>query len=213
MFIILYPNVNIRSLTQDLRLLGKLSHGINAHDPTIDIHPDILNRYYGVNGHRIIRGLAQTGAGQPEDEDAEEHWVDEEEEDNVDNESESEMDVDTEEYLQDCIAEDQAKNIRHPAVKVARHANPFEFQTDEDRFFAALDEVRMHRLIPQDYGVLECEWEDETYPVMETINPGTRGKQIIVELPKAIWLPHAVLFVQGLDVMTRLTTDMDSQAP
>jgi hypothetical protein len=123
--------------------------------------------------------------------------------DNGDDEDEMARDVDDEEYLQDCIAEDQAKNIRHPAVKVARHANPFKVQADEDQFFAVLNQVRTHHLIPQDYGVLEHEWDNRTYPVMETINPGTRGKEIVVELPKAIWLPRAVLFAQGLDVMAR----------
>jgi hypothetical protein len=170
-----------------------------------DVHPDIVNKYYGVDGHRLVRGPTQTGAGQPEGEDAETFSIDNYSED--DDAEEMEVD-DAEEYLQDCITEDQAKNIRHPAVKVARHANPFKCEADEDRFFAVLAEIRGRTLIPEGYGVLEHEWEDEAYPVLETINPGTRGsKQIIVELPRAIWLPRAILFAQGLDVMARLTHD------
>jgi hypothetical protein len=38
---------------------------------------------------------------------------------------------------------------------------------------------------------------------MEAINPGTRGKEIIVALPRDVWLPRAILFAQGLDAMTR----------
>jgi len=171
-----------------------------------DVHPDIVNRYYGVDGHRLVRGPGQTGAGHA---DAEEFWVDEEDSDMEDNGGGSEtIEVDNEDYLQDCIAKDQERNIRHPAIKVARHANPFESHADEDQFFGALDEVTKAHLIPEDYGVLECEWEDKTYPVMETISlSGTRGKEIVVELPKAIWLPRAILFAQGLDIMTRLTQD------
>jgi hypothetical protein len=74
----------------------------------------------------------------------------------------------------------------------------------EDQFYIILDDVRRSGLIPEGYGVLECEWEDVAYPETEAINLGSRGKQIVVELPKAIWLSRAISFVQGLDVMTRL---------
>jgi hypothetical protein len=169
-----------------------------------DVHPGIINQYYGIDGHRRVRRPGETGAGH---EDAEEFWVDEDSMPVDDGESSetTEANDDDQEYLQDCIAKDQAKNIRHPAVKVARHKNPFESLAHQEQFFQALDEVRNAYLVPEGYGVLEWEWEDETYPLLETINPGARGKDIIVELPKAIWLPRAILFAQGLDVMSRFT--------
>jgi hypothetical protein len=180
---------------QDLRFLGQMDNGVYTHDPTMGIHPEILNRYYGVDGHVRARSDARTGAGHPEDEG---DWANEDSDDNENS---------VEGYVQNCIAEDQAANIRHAPVKVARHANPFHEGAVEDQFYAILNEVRSNGLIPEGYGVLDCEWENMCYPEVEVINLGPRGKEIVVALPKAIWLSRAILFVQGLDVMTRMLID------
>ncbi|KAF7336293.1 hypothetical protein MVEN_02177600 [Mycena venus] len=106
------------------------------------------------------------------------------------------------EPLVEAVTDDLAHNIRHPAIKVARHKNPFRSPVIEGNFFAALDAIVEQGIVPDGYGVLEKEWDGD-YPAMEAINPGTRGKEILVALPREIWLPRAILFVQALDAMTR----------
>ncbi|KAK7007956.1 hypothetical protein R3P38DRAFT_3211610 [Favolaschia claudopus] len=168
---------------KDMRFQGMLDSG-EYIDPMQGIHPDTIDRYYGVEGPEVVRQPGQTGAGHEEDED-ENAWVDEPE------------------GLVDAVTDDLAHNIRHPPVKVAKHKNPFRLATTEQAFYNALNEYQTNNVIPEGYGVLEAEWEDEMYPVLESINPGTRGKELIIALPRDIWLPRAILFVQALDVMTR----------
>ncbi|KAJ7936942.1 hypothetical protein B0H13DRAFT_1589341, partial [Mycena leptocephala] len=168
----------------DLRFIGQLNDGVYPTDPMDDVHPDTINRYYGVDGTEQARRPGQTGAGHPDDE--EDGWVDE-----------------PNEYLTNAITADLANNIRHPAVKVARHSNSFRSAEGEATFRAALTEIIQRGIVPSGYGVLEEEWEERAYPVTEVINPGTRGQEIVVALPRDIWLPRAVLFAQGLDVMIR----------
>ncbi|KAJ7489636.1 hypothetical protein B0H11DRAFT_1720157 [Mycena galericulata] len=163
-----------------------------------DLHPDTINRYYGVEGAPRSRRPGQTGAGHPEDEEDEneDQWIDE-----------------PEEYLTQAVTEDLAHNIRHPAIKVARHKNPFRSALIEHNFVAALAEIVRQGLVPRGYGVLQDEWEDGTYPSMEAINPGTRGKEIVVVLPRDVWLPRAVYFSQALDAMTRSLMFQEETGP
>ncbi|KAJ7215588.1 hypothetical protein GGX14DRAFT_359551 [Mycena pura] len=53
---------------QDMRFLGQTTEGIYHHDPLDGIHPDSINRYYGVAGARRHRNRHQTGAGIASDE-------------------------------------------------------------------------------------------------------------------------------------------------
>ncbi|KAK6992797.1 hypothetical protein R3P38DRAFT_2568726 [Favolaschia claudopus] len=175
----------------DIRFIAELDKGIYP-DPMEGVHPDTINRYYGVEGEELVRLPGQTGAGHVEEED----WVDEQVE-------EEEDWADDHEGLVAAVAEDIAHNIRHPAIKVARHANPFRQPSTEQAFLTALQDIVHRGIVPEGYGVLQKEWEDGSYPAWEAINPGTRGKEIIVALPHEVWLPRAVLFVQGLDVMSR----------
>ncbi|KAJ7679330.1 hypothetical protein DFH06DRAFT_974840, partial [Mycena polygramma] len=170
----------------DMRFLGQLTDGVyDEVDPMAGVDPDVINRYYGVEGTQRIQRRGQTGAGHPEDEgdDDDQDWIDED--------------------LADAVENDLAHNIRHPAIKVARHRNPFRSRQIENGFFAGLQDIVRHGIVPEGFGVLETEWEDGDYPAVEAINPGTRGREIIVALPREIWLPRAILFAQALDAMTR----------
>lgn len=185
------------------------------------IHPDILNKYYGVHGTPQARLSSQTGAGHPADDDDDNEEVDYEVEDDTldedtdlyEEETRNDMDeeedgrekwVDEEDILQTRITKDQAGNIRHAPIKVARHANPFDDLDDENQFTAVLRTVIEQGILPEGYNVLEEEWGGLVYPETETINPETRRKQLIVVLPKHIWLPRAILFAQGLESMTHI---------
>jgi hypothetical protein len=160
--------------------MGQLNEGVYATDPMDDVHPDTIERYYGVEGAERVQRPGQTGAGHEEDDD----WIDKTE------------------PLVNAVTDDLAHNIRHPAIKVACHRKPFRSPEIEQNFLAALGDIIAQGIVPEGYGVLENEW-DGPYPALEAINPGTRGKQILVALPRDLWLPRAILFAQGLDAMTR----------
>ncbi|KAK7012593.1 hypothetical protein R3P38DRAFT_2549489 [Favolaschia claudopus] len=170
----------------DMRFLGELNQGVYP-DPMEGVHPDTINRYYGVERGERTRRAGQTGAGHSDDEE----------------DSDGDVEMNEPEELVNAVTDDLAHNVRHPAVKVARHQNPFRSPETEQAFRGALAEVIRQGIVPQGYGVRAEEWEDGTYPAMETINPGTRGKEMVIALPRDVWLPRAVLFAQALDVMTR----------
>jgi hypothetical protein len=186
---------------QDLRFLGQTEHGIYDNDPMDTVHPDTINRYYGVDGPEQTRRLGQTGAGHAADEGSDLEPLDSGSEDSEEN-NDSDIDAEWTE-LQHEIARDQAHNIRHEPIKVARHRNPFPTQAAEDEFHNILKIVVEQGVIPEGFGVCPDEWEDG-YPEQETIKTGLRGKGLEITLPEAVWFPRAILWAQALDVMSRL---------
>ncbi|KAJ7804598.1 hypothetical protein B0H14DRAFT_2383616 [Mycena olivaceomarginata] len=179
----------------DIRFLGQLTEGVYRHDPLDGIHPDAINRYYGVEGRRLRRSRSQTGAGIASD--------DEGEEDEEGNEPSPE------EELENRIQADLQENIRHQPVKVAKHRCPFKDDDLEQYFLGLLgDLLAQPEILPEDYGVREEEWEEEDYPEIETIRPGTKGKELAVILPRAEWFPRAVRWAQALDLMARVLYEL-----
>ncbi|TFY60474.1 hypothetical protein EVJ58_g5126 [Rhodofomes roseus] len=85
------------------------------------------------------------------------------------------------------IIANQASNIRHAAIKVARHKNPFESQEDEDAFWVTLDSVTDTGFVPRHMNIREEEWEQDGYPTHENLVVGKRkpplrqGEQLIGE--------------------------------
>ena len=125
-------------------------------------------------------------------------------------ESDDDSDLDPEEELENQIGADQAQNIRHAPVKVARHKSPFEDVEHEDIFLQLLDTVLSHPDLPENYGVAEDEWEAEDYPETETIRTGTNGKELVVVLPRDDWFPRAVQWAQALDLLTRVLHELEN---
>ncbi|KAJ7480898.1 hypothetical protein FB451DRAFT_1556366 [Mycena latifolia] len=118
------------------------------------------------------RRRGETGAGHTSD--------DEGDPDDSDEESE----LDPQEELENQIQADQAQNIRHAPVKVARHHSPFDEEADEQGFLELLAEVLSQPDVPEDYGILPEEWEGDSYDEVETIRTGTNGKELVVALPE-----------------------------
>jgi hypothetical protein len=182
---------------QDIRFLGQLTEGVYRHDPLDGIHPDAINRYYGVEGRRLRRPRNQTGAGISEDEP----------EDNDGDAQPSE-----EEQLENRIEADLAQNIRHEPVKVAQHRSPFKDEDLQQHFLSLLEALFAEPgVLPEDYGVLEDEWEEEDYPEIEVFRPGTKGKVLTVILPRDDWFPRAVRWAQALDLMTRILHELGDE--
>ena len=177
--------------------MGQTEHGIYIDDPMDNIHPDTINRYYGVHGVEQTRPNQQTGAGHAEDEGVASGS------DSSGSDEGGETDDTEWAELQHQIAHDQSHNIRHKAVKVARHRNPFVTPEAETEFQDVLSMIVEGKAIPAGFGVCTDEW-DGGYPELETIKTGSRGKQLEVILPEAAWLPRAVLWSQALDLMGQL---------
>ncbi|KAJ7438359.1 hypothetical protein FB451DRAFT_1416297 [Mycena latifolia] len=181
----------------DMHFLGQTTEGIYT-DPLDGIHPDAINRYYGVAGARRHRRRGETGAGHTSD--------DEGDPDDSDEESE----LDPQEELENQIQADQAQNIRHAPVKVARHHSPFDEEADEQGFLELLAEVLSQPDVPEDYGILPEEWEGDSYDEVETIRTGTNGKELVVALPRDDWFPRAVQWAQALDLLTRVVDEIEN---
>ncbi|KAJ7757362.1 hypothetical protein DFH07DRAFT_742186, partial [Mycena maculata] len=182
----------------DMRFLGQTTEGVYRHDPLDGIHPDAINWYYGVAGATLRRSRHQTGAGIGSDD----------EEDNGDDSDEEEADV--EEQLENQVQADLAQNIRHRPIKVARHQSPFKDAQKETTFLQFLGQLLAEpELLPEDYGILEDEWEDDDYPEMEMIRPGTSGKEMVVILPRSDWFPRAARWAQALDLITRVLREIE----
>ncbi|KAJ6470290.1 hypothetical protein C8R47DRAFT_988786, partial [Mycena vitilis] len=191
------PTTNDQS-PADLRLLGQLTEGVYREDPLAGIHPDAINRYYGIAGRHLHRSRTQTGAG----------ITSEDEEDEVEEDDVHEPSV--EEQIENQVQADLAQNIRHEPVKVANHGSPFDEVELEIHFLSLLLElVSEPDVVPEDFGILPEEWEDDDYPEVEVIRPGTKGKELAVILPRDEWFAKAVRWVQGLDLMTRVLHELE----
>jgi hypothetical protein len=145
-----------------------------------------LEKYYGTTRHHVRRGLHQTGAGNPPEEE------DSENDDNDDYEG-----------LGDRVAADQQHHIRHEPSDVPMTECPFNEEM-ETIFYAGLTEAEQIGLLPADYGVRQEEWEDGEYPTFEHIKTGQKRKEIRVNLPDIIWRKRAERWAQGLDCMLQL---------
>jgi hypothetical protein len=163
-----------------MRFLGQTEHGIYGDDPMNDVHPDTINRYYGVCGAEQTRLSGETGAGHVEDEDVASGSDDSNSEDSDDEAQWAE--------LQHQIAYDQSHNVQHKPVKVARHHNPFATPEAEMEFQDVLSIIAEGKIILAGFGVRADEWDDG-YPELEIIKTGSRGKELEVILPEAAWLP------------------------
>lgn len=172
------------------------------------VHPEVLERYCGVDGHERQRAPGQTGAGHPGDEDVDD-GIEDPGAENSDSDDEDAASLFTD-IVQRSIAKDQERNIRHDPIKVKRSQNPF---TDKEQGLAnllmLLDSADHHRIIPVGYGVLEEEWGGEGYPETETIKFGRKRRELEVILPTEIWLGRAIRWAQALDIMVRLV-DIES---
>ncbi|KAJ7218883.1 hypothetical protein B0H12DRAFT_1271765, partial [Mycena haematopus] len=179
----------------DIRFLGQVTDGVYQDDPLDGIHPDAINRYYAVEGHRLRRSRNQTGAGTSVDE------GDDEEDDNVQ--------PSEEEQLENQIEGDLAHNIRHQPVKVAKHRSPFKNAEFEKYFMSQLEDLLAEPgILPEEYGVREEEWEGDDYLEIEVFRPGTKGKELSIILPRDIWFPRAVRWAQGLDLLSRVLEEL-----
>ncbi|KAF8587642.1 hypothetical protein K439DRAFT_1337615, partial [Ramaria rubella] len=159
-------------------------------DEFTEIHPDILNRYCSTHGKERLHKHGDTGAGNP---------LDEASTDSEGTSGSEEADSETE----DTVSESSDRNIKHDAVKVAHWKNPFAHNPElEASFQEALEAALQDDAVPEHLYVWEEEWESGEYPTHKALKCGSKGRELIVELPLGIWLPRAVAWAQALFLMT-----------
>ena len=56
----------IYTMKQDMRLIGKLTAGMHTDD-CLNIHPDVIQEYYGVTNKQSSNRCGQSGAGNAAD--------------------------------------------------------------------------------------------------------------------------------------------------
>ena len=157
-------------------MLGRAQLG-SYQDDCEGIHPNTIAKYYGTDGHSE-RYLGETGAGHPSDERVGD--------------------------LANRLHEHQSRNVKHDAITVPSHANPFTSNSGAQRTFCSvLADVVRHNVIPSSYGVLPEEWTDGLYPDTEQLIVGRKRKPITLLLADPIWKAQAIQWVQGLSVLSQ----------
>lgn len=164
-----------------MRLLGQLEEGVYIDDLE-DVNPEELDMYYGVHGPAHYHPPGVSGAGHPSDEESDD-----------DDDDDGPVDIDLNE------ADPPA------APQVPESHNPFNNDDVEHVFHEAFHLVCEEGVVPAGYNILPNEWDEDGYPTVEILRTGRRGRrEIKVGLTDEIWRPRAVLWVQALDVLTRL---------
>jgi hypothetical protein len=102
------------------------------------------------------------------------------------------------------VQDDLHSQIRHEPIGVPDHRNPFSDNETEALFFQTLQEIVEADVVPAGYGLFPNEWEEDRYPLFETLKVGRRGgKSIIISLAAPIWRQRAVLWAQAVNLLTR----------
>ncbi|KAG1734515.1 hypothetical protein EDB19DRAFT_1639040, partial [Suillus lakei] len=162
------PHIPSHICPKDLRFLGQVQFGM-YQDDCEGIHPNIIEEYYGVDGHTATQRQHQTRAGHPADKE------------DSDNDEEPQNIV-------RAISDEQRDHIHHEAINVPSQRNPFINDETHQQFFATLAEVVAEDITPHHCRLAVDEWEGNEYPIFETIPVGQRGsKELHVSLAESIW--------------------------
>ncbi|KAG1879192.1 hypothetical protein F4604DRAFT_1579559, partial [Suillus subluteus] len=177
------PSTNNKS-PQDLRLISQATLGV-YRDNCNRVHPDTIERYYGIHSREQTHCHGQTGAGHPDDEDS-----------------------NSEDQLILQVAEDQEQNVRHAAIEVPGKKSPFVTRHDENLFFSTVEQIVIEGIVPEGYGLLPGEQDDDDAAMTEVLQFGRRGtKSVIVSLSDAVWEACATLWCQGLSALSLFETE------
>ncbi|KAG8725312.1 hypothetical protein FRC09_002674 [Ceratobasidium sp. 395] len=172
---------------------------------------DLLQHFYGADGdipHTPITAEV-SGGGQTEDDSlfqlpsSQLDDVDSNENDTKDFSHLPEAELDTLSFICKQLASQQKDHFCHPPVKVPCYHNPCPSPDSKNDFWSALKEACEDGCIPHGCSVLWDEWDEGTYPKVETIRLGRRkGGEMEVALPNSVLFPRAVRWAQALHVMS-----------
>jgi hypothetical protein len=184
-------------------------------DDLTGVHPETLERYYGVDTVAGAHGNGLSGAGHPSDEyltDTSSDMSSRRDSHTTPDISDAESAAEEFTTLQTQISTDLQANIRHQPVKVPRHRSPFEGLPPavETAFWDGLQEVEDSGFHPDNMGISPEEWDDGIYPTQEVLTAGRRAKEISVSLPVNVWLHRAVVWARSLHVLNHILFELDN---
>ncbi|KAJ7815663.1 hypothetical protein B0H14DRAFT_2255752, partial [Mycena olivaceomarginata] len=106
--------------------------------------------------------------------------------------------------VEEHIQAEQHPQIRHDAVEVPDHKNPFsDHPVVECTFLPLLTDLIRQDIIPAGYGMLPEEWDEDSYPDVEILYMGRQMKmRMHISLAYPIWAQQARLWVQGLRALS-----------
>ncbi|KAL1948877.1 hypothetical protein VTO73DRAFT_10683 [Trametes versicolor] len=197
----------------DMQFISQLEKGVISGTDFNDVHPEVLARYYGVNGPERRRRQGQTGAGHYDlDDDNTSDSSESSNDSESDSDSNSESKSDTSgsnsdsdsDGLNGHLAADQERHIRHPPIPVPSANSPFANGQFEALFRESLSEVQKRNIVPDGYGVTAAEWQGGLYGDAEEIALGRSGRKVSVALPRELWWRRAIRWAQGLEVLTQI---------
>lgn len=111
---------------------------------------------------------------------------------------------DSTDRLASQVEDELRSQIRHEPIGVPDHRNPFPDDATEALFFSTLREIVEADVVPAGYGLFPDEWEEDRYPLFETLKVGKwGGKSIVISLAAPIWRRRAVLWAQAVNLLTR----------
>jgi hypothetical protein len=180
-----------------MRFISNAEHGVEEDQP--GVHPNILQRYYGVDDTESGSEISIQLDDVPNDSD-DTDW----ESDVLDSDDNSIYSSPADSDLDEQIAADQQHDIRHDGVVPPHRNSPFTSGEAQDIFFAALNEIHAAGHVPEGYGVTPEELDDG-YPLHESVRVASRD--VMMELPLNIWYPRAVRWVQAYDLMLHMIDD------
>lgn len=105
------------------------------------------------------------------------------------------------------IEEGQLQQVRLEAVEVPEEMSPFRTNTHEADFFSLLEDIIAQNIIPEGYGLLPGELDDEDVEMVEVLQFGLRGtKSIVISLTEPIWAARTKLWAQAIDLLSIFDT-------
>lgn len=87
--------------------------------------------------------------------------------------------------------------------------NPFKHARNaEVRFWSDLGKANDRGLVPAGYGLTREEGSHRNYITLELLEVGSKAdREVRIILPKEVWLPRTILWVQALELMYKLNVD------
>ena len=180
-----------------MHFLGQTHFGIYCDDCE-EIHPEVIEQQYGVDGIHRSWPPHETGAGHPEDKD------------DTDNEDDGGNSAAEAAQISGYVAAQQTQYVHHEAVRVPTVSNPFMGDELEEAFYAMFHELVALEFTPHGFCLTSQEWEEEHYPIYKTIRVGRHGtKDLHISLGEAVWYNWAQRWAQALVAMTYILEGQD----
>lgn len=82
-------------------------------------------------------------------------------------------------------------------------------ENGEVNFWSDLRNANRRGVVPIGYGLTRREGSDTDYRTLEVLEVGSKAnRETRIILPREVWLPRTILWVQALELMYRLSGDV-----